>query len=88
MDQRQVIGQVELLPILVSKTIWNEFLKNRWFEEVLKGTYTIAQPLRELSGILKVGASDPKDDDLTQPVIMPFKITKHHACVLAWNTGL
>lgn len=44
--------------------------------------------VRELSGILKVGASDPKDDDLTQPVIMPFKITKHHACVLAWNTGL
>ena len=44
--------------------------------------------VREISGILKVGASDPKDDDLTQPVIMPFKITKHHACVLAWNTGL
>ena len=47
--------------------------------------------VRGLLGILKVGASDPKDDDLTQPVIMPFKnnkIAKHHACALAWNTGL
>ena len=43
---------------------------------------------RGLPGIVKVGASDPKDDVVTQPVIMPFKMTKHHACVLAWNTGL
>ena len=58
---------------------------------VISGLRKYYNNVRELSGILKVGASDPKDDDLTQPVIMPFKnnkITKHHACVLAWNTGL
>ena len=28
-DQTQVIGQAELLPVLVAKTIWEKFLKNK-----------------------------------------------------------
>ena len=28
-DQTQVIGQAELLPILVAKTIWEEHIENR-----------------------------------------------------------